>query len=130
MRGTIQDITERKQSEYALRESEERLRLSIEHMLEAYALHEAIFDDNGLMVDYRFLEFNPAAQEITNIARKDIIGRTALELYPHLVERGLMERYADVMATGVPAHIEDFYYEGDNLDKAFDRRFLFKIKFF
>ena len=42
-------------------------------MLEGYALHEAILDENGRMVDYRFLEFNPAAQKISNIARKDIV---------------------------------------------------------
>jgi light-regulated signal transduction histidine kinase (bacteriophytochrome) len=32
----------------------------------------------------------------------------------------LLDRYADVMATGEPAYIEDFYYAGDSLDKAFD----------
>jgi diguanylate cyclase (GGDEF)-like protein/PAS domain S-box-containing protein len=116
----VEDITERKRVEEKLQNSEALWRLSIDNMLEAYALHEAIFDENGRMVDYRFLEFNPAAQKISNIARKDIVGRTALELYPHIVERGLMNRYADVMATGVPAVIEDFYYAGDNLDKALD----------
>jgi two-component sensor histidine kinase len=34
------------------------------------------------------------------------------------VERGLIDRYADVMATGVSVVIDDFYYAGDNLDKA------------
>ncbi len=114
-----QDVTERNRAEKALRGAETLWRLSIDNMLEAYALHEALFDKNGRMVDYRFLEFNPAAQKISNIAREKIVGRTALELYPHIVERGLMDRYAEVMTTGVPAVIEDFYYDGDHLDKAF-----------
>jgi len=112
--------SDRKRAEEALRGDELLWRLSIDNMIEAYALHEAIFDENGRMVDYRFLEFNPAAQKISNIAREEIVGRTAMELYPHIVERGLMDRYADVMATGIPAVIEDFYYAGDSLDKAFD----------
>ena len=118
--ATASDITKFKQAEEKSKMATEHLRLSIENMTEAYALHEAIFDKNDRMVDYRFLEFNTAAQEIAGIPRQKIIGRRALALFPSVVERGLMDRYADVMATGEPAHIEDFYYEGDSLNKAFD----------
>ncbi len=125
--GYFRNVTQRKLVETqrealldALQESEKRWRLSIENMLEGYALHETILDERGRMVDYRFLEFNPAAQKVSNIARKDIVGKTALELYPHIVERGLMDRYANVMASGESTHINDFYYAGDNLDKALD----------
>jgi signal transduction histidine kinase len=89
-------------------------------MLEGYALHEAVFDQAGRMVDFKYLEFNPVAQEIVNIPRDKIVGKTALQLFPNLVERGLMDKYADVMATGKSAYIEDFYYEGDTVNKAFD----------
>jgi diguanylate cyclase (GGDEF)-like protein/PAS domain S-box-containing protein len=119
-RRLVWEIDIRKKTEVTLRESELLRRLSIDNMLEAYALHEAIFNESGRMVDYRFLDFNPAAQKIANMAREEIVGRTAMELYPHIVERGLLDRYADVMTTGVSAIIEDFYYAGDNLDKAFD----------
>ncbi len=98
----------------------DRLKLSIENMMDAYALHEAIFDENGRMKDYRFLQWNTAAEQITGRKSEEVIGRTALELFPGVAERGLLDRYADVVATGKPAYIEDFYYEGDNLNIAFD----------
>ncbi len=116
----VQDITERKRAEEETRIATEQLSLSIENMLDGYALHEAIFDDSGRMTDFRYLQFNPAAQRIVNISSEKIIGRTALELFPHIVQRGLMDKYADVMATGEPTHIDDFYCEGDKLNKAFD----------
>jgi len=117
---SVRDITEKKKIEDALKKSEALMKRSVEGMLDGYALHEAIFNDKGRMVDYRFLEFNPAAQKISNISREDILGRTALELYPHIVERGLLDKYADVMATGKPIYINDYHYGGDNLDKALD----------
>lgn len=116
----INDITERKQVELEIEANRELLHRSIEGMMDAYALHEAIFDESGRMKDYRFQEFNPAAERISEIIRDEIVGKTVLELYPHIVDSGLMDKYADVMETGETAFIEDFYYEGDSLDKVFD----------
>ncbi|MBU0468287.1 MAG: PAS domain S-box protein [Candidatus Omnitrophica bacterium] len=117
---SVRDITEKKMFEEELKKSERLMKQSVEGMLEGYALHEAIFNENGRMIDYRFLEFNPAAQEISNVRREDIVGKTALELYPHIVENGLMDKYADVMETGEASYIEDYFYYGDNMDKGLD----------
>ena len=39
------------------------------HMLDGFALHEMIFDAEGKAVDYRFLEVNPAFEQITDFPR-------------------------------------------------------------
>ena len=120
LQAVVRDITERKRAEEDLRKSEARWRLSLENMIEGYAIHEGIFDKSGRMVDFRYIEFNPAAQKIVGIAREDIIGKTAMALFPNITERGLMARYAEVMESGEATYIDDFYYSGDILDKAFD----------
>lgn len=114
------DITERRRAEKEARRTTELLRLSIDNMLEGYALHEAILDENGHMVDSMYVEFNPAAERMVGRPASEIVGKTALEAFPHIAERGLLDKFARVVATGEPVYIEEFYYAGDNLDKAFD----------
>ena len=41
----------------------------------AYAYHEAVFDDDGGMADYIFLDVNKAFEELTGFKKENIIGR-------------------------------------------------------
>lgn len=41
----------------------------------AFAYHEAIFDDEGAMIDYRFLDVNDAFVDSTGLTREKIIGK-------------------------------------------------------
>ena len=119
----LHSIAQQERGQEAVRKEKEvadKFKLSIANMMDAYALHGGIFDENGRMIDYRFVDWNPAAEKITGVKAVDIVGKRVLELFPNVIERGLMDRYAEVMATGKPAHIEDFYYEGDDLNMAFD----------
>ncbi|MCH7999761.1 MAG: PAS domain S-box protein [Chloroflexi bacterium] len=66
----IQDITERKQAEEALRESEERLRSIFEAGFEGIAIHE-----NGVILDA-----NPAFERMFGYPLSEIIGKSVLDL--------------------------------------------------
>jgi PAS domain S-box-containing protein len=102
-----QDITSRRHAEEALRESEERYRILFNSMTEGFALHEIICNDNGIPIDYRFLDVNSAFEKLTGLRREDVIGRTHNEILPDDNPRWLKE-YGRVALTGEPVHFEDY----------------------
>lgn len=73
------------------------------HMLDGYALHELICDDQGRPVDYRFLDLNPSFERITGLEAKSLRGRTVLEVLPQ-TEPFWIETYGRVVLTGEPVH--------------------------
>ncbi|MCJ7432972.1 MAG: PAS domain-containing protein, partial [Anaerolineales bacterium] len=105
--GTVQDITSRKHAEETLRASEERYRELFNSMIDGFALHETICDENGKPVDYRFLEVNPAYERLTGLQAADLIGKTVLEVLPK-TESYWMEVYGSVALTGRPAFFENY----------------------
>ena len=63
--GSFVDITERKQAEKALEESELHYRQLFERSESAVGLYEIISDAQGNPCDFRFLNVNPAFERIT-----------------------------------------------------------------
>jgi PAS domain S-box-containing protein len=51
-------------------------------MFDGYSLNKIIFDDHGKAINYRFLEINPAFEQMTGLKAKDIIGHTVLDVLP------------------------------------------------
>ena len=78
----IEDITERRRAEEALRESKQRY-LSLFHAkTNAIAHCRVITDEQGRPVDYEILQVNDAYEQITGIKREQIEGRRAREVFP------------------------------------------------
>ena len=107
LRGTFQDITERKQAEAELLESEHRYSSLFNHMQEGFALHEIICDTNGKPVDYRFLDLNPSFELLSGLKKSEIIGKTVLTVIPD-TETFWIEKYGDVALNGNPMVFENY----------------------
>ena len=95
----------RRESEQAIRQSEERFRVLFEMMTEGFAIDEIIFDKSGRGCDLRYLEVNPAFERHTGLKRSEILGRTTLELFPD-AEPFWFECFGKVASTGIPAHFQ------------------------
>ncbi|MBK8803789.1 MAG: PAS domain-containing protein [Fibrobacteres bacterium] len=100
MIGTHIDISERKSAQ-------DRYQQLFENLTTGFALHEAILDESGKMVDYRFLEVNPAYEKLTGLKASEILGRTVLEILPEL-EPYWVEMFAKVVQSGEPLQYENF----------------------
>lgn len=71
---------------------------------DGFCLCEMIVDDEGVPVDYRFLEINHRFEEMTGL--RDPVGRTALDLVPNL-ERHWVDYYARVGLGGERLQFEE-----------------------
>ncbi len=103
----IEDITERKLAEAALRQSEARYRQLFKEMLNGFALHEIICDAHGKPMDYRYLEVNPAFEKILGLHVEEIVGKTVLELLPN-TEPYWIEQFGTVALLGEPKRFENY----------------------
>jgi PAS domain S-box-containing protein len=92
----VQDIGDRKDTEAALRTSQERLSALFESMDQGFCLLELVVDDSDKAVDYRFLQTNPAFERQSSLILAE--GRTILEMVPDL-DRLWIERYARIAAS-------------------------------
>jgi len=113
---SLVDITENKQVIKALAKTENRYQKLFENMTSAFALHEIIPDENGLPIDYRFLEVNQAFERLTGLKKEDIINKTVLEVMP-LKESFWLKAYGNSTYQSEAIHFEHFsketgkYYE-------------------
>ncbi len=106
MSDSTQDELER------LRAIEERHRLLFTNMGAAFVLYEVISDQDGVAVDARVLEVNPAYERMIGRPGEQLLGRTMREIMPYF-DPTWLELLSRVASSGVPASRVDYIAQHD-----------------
>ena len=104
-----------------IRKAEEKLRqyqdIFNNMQVGLYIYHlEDIEDDRTL----RMVAVNPASDLHTGVRIEDVIGKTLDENFPGLREKGIPQKYAEVVRSSKPIELDDIYYGDERvLENAF-----------
>jgi signal transduction histidine kinase len=110
---TWEDITEIKRTELELQRSKETLQTAFDTSLTGLTVLRSIRNTENKIVDFEWLLISKKAKEYRyNIAKE---GNRYLEVYPHIKELGLFERYVIIAEGGEPQQFET-HYPHENTD--------------
>jgi PAS domain S-box-containing protein len=98
---TIRDITERKNSELKLRNSEEKLKMFMDSATDGFFLWDP---------ELNYIDANKVAVQTTGLTKEELIGKNMLDIAPNLRETGRYDQYLDVLKTGEPFSTEDVIF--------------------
>ncbi|QJW91763.1 PAS domain-containing protein [Spirosoma taeanense] len=102
------DITSIKQAELDKQRHADLLTSLLAVSPVAFAHYEAIRNDAGLIVDFRFRLANQAAADIVSLSVDEVLARTATEINPDLPNSEVFNHYVTVVQTGQPMQFERF----------------------
>ncbi|MCF7944644.1 MAG: PAS domain S-box protein [Spirochaetia bacterium] len=105
--ASLTDITKLHQTEQKLVQTEGRYRQLFTHMPTGFALYEIMYDSQQRPVDYRFLEVNPAYEELTGMQVQQVIGKTVKEVI-HGTEPEWIDTYKKIVAERGPEEFEKY----------------------
>ncbi len=105
------DVTERRQAEQALQESKNELQNLFDNMSNGFAYHEIVTDEDGVPIDYIFLEANSAFEQYTGLVRDHIIGKRVTEVIPGIENMSFdwIGIYGKVALTGESVRFEQYF---------------------
>ncbi|MFW6129173.1 MAG: PAS domain S-box protein [Candidatus Aminicenantaceae bacterium] len=107
----FRDVTEDYQMLEELIVREIRFRQLFENMSSAVAVYKAV--EEGY--DFKFLDFNKAAEKIENISKDEVIGKRVTEVFPGVKEFGLLDVFQRVWKTGKPEEHPVSQYKDDRI---------------
>ena len=109
------DITQQKRAEWQAQQQAGLNRTVLDTAQTSIAAVEAVRNDAGKLVDFRYILVNQLLLKETGLAEADLIGRLMTDVFPGSIESGVLGQYSAVVETRQPCHYE-IHYPYDGLD--------------
>ena len=96
-----------------LNQNKEEYHSLFENMIDGFARHKIITDEEGRTGDYVFIEVNKAFEELTGLKRDKILGRRVTEILPGIENdpADWIGKYGEVAMTGESKRFENYSSE-------------------
>lgn len=88
----------------------------MESLLDPFVILEAVRDERGKVIDFRYTEANNVAIAYNQTTRAELIGSRLLEMLPGHAGSGLFDMYVHTVETGEPLVLDDFQYPNEIVD--------------
>ncbi|MCX6699693.1 MAG: PAS domain S-box protein, partial [Methanomicrobiales archaeon] len=124
--GIATDISDRKQADEMIRESEERFRGLVDTVTSGVAIYE-VNNDGASGKDYIIKDFNKRALEIEGKKKEEVVGKSLFDLRPAIDDYGLIPVFQQVWKTGVPAFFPQKVYIDEKYSNRYENR-VFRLK--
>lgn len=119
--AVIRDATVRRTAEAALQASEERMRTSLDSMLDGFAAYRCV-REQGVVVDFEWTYINAVGATTYRRTPAELVGARLCDVLPQFRDSGFFERYVEVVETGVPWSSAALDYADDDLRGTFELR--------
>ena len=119
----ITNITERKEVEKALRDSEKEYHDLFNHLNSGVAVYEAV--NNGK--DFIFKDFNTAAENIEHVKKEDVIDKKLTEAFHGVKDFGIFDVFQRVWNSGKSEYFPENIYKDEKDPGSWRENWVYKL---
>jgi PAS domain S-box-containing protein len=112
----VADLTDVVNARLEAQAGEAALRATVDSLLDPHVRVEAVRDQSGRIVDFVYVDANPAACAYNGLDYQDLVGARLLDLHPGSAGAGLLDQYRHVVQTGEPLMLDDIVYAQELMD--------------
>jgi|GEM_PF-2890438 len=118
------DKKQREEHMYKQRQllSEERFRELFDNMASGVAVYKAVENGN----DFVFVDFNKTAQKFDHVNRNEILGKKVTEIFPGVIEFGLLDVFRKVYQSGKGVRHPVSFYQDERVT-AWRENFVYQL---